>query len=136
MVMITGLAHVCFIVGDLEASTAFYRDKLGFKPAFEFRREDGTKFGQYLHIGGRTFIELFQGGKREANGEAMSYRHFCLEVDDIGETVAGLRGRGVEVSEIKEGSDHSWQAWLADPDGNRIELHGYTGESKQGPYLA
>ena len=133
--MITGLAHVCFIVGDLASSIAFYRDKLGFEPAFEFVRDDGTKFGQYLHIGGRTFIELFQGDPREPNADTMSYRHFCLEVDDIESTVAELRERGVEVSEIATGSDNSRQAWLADPDGNRIELHGYTPESKQGPYL-
>ena len=133
--MINGLAHACFIVGDLASSIAFYRDKLGFEPAFEFVRDDGTKFGQYLHIGGRTFIELFQGEPREANGEKMSYRHFCLEVDDMESTVAELRERGVEVSEITTGSDNSWQAWLDDPDGNRIELHGYTPQSKQGPYL-
>jgi hypothetical protein len=35
------------------------------------------------------------------------------------------------VGEVKMGSDHSWQAWLADPDGNRIELHAYTPESNQ-----
>ena len=133
--MITGLAHVCFIVGDLASSIAFYRDKLGFEPAFESVRDDGTKFGQYLHIGGRTFIELFQGDPREPNADTMSYRHFCLEVDDIESTVAELRERGVEVSEVKTGSDNSWQAWLEDPDGNRIELHGYTPQSKQNPYL-
>jgi hypothetical protein len=35
------------------------------------------------------------------------------------------------VGEVSLGSDQSWQAWLADPDGNRIELHAYTPESKQ-----
>jgi len=133
--MITGLAHVCFIVGDLEASVAFYCDKLGFEPAFEFLRDNGEKFGQYLHIGGRAFLELFQGDPREANADTMSYRHFCLEVDDMESTVAELRERGVEVGKITTGSDNSWQAWLDDPDGNRIELHGYTPRSKQGPYL-
>ncbi len=33
------------------------------------------------------------------------------------------------------GSDHSWQAWLSDPDGNRVELHQYTPESWQTPAL-
>ena len=31
--------------------------------------------------------------------------------------------------------DRSLQAWLADPDGNRIELHQYRPESKQSPSL-
>jgi hypothetical protein len=31
--------------------------------------------------------------------------------------------------------DRSHQAWIVDPDGNRIELHGYTPESKQNGWL-
>ncbi|MCL5270108.1 MAG: VOC family protein [bacterium] len=61
--------------------------------------------------------------------------HICLEVDDIQATAAALRERGVDVSEIKLGGDQSWQAWLADPDGNRIELHQYTPDSWQTPHL-
>jgi catechol 2,3-dioxygenase-like lactoylglutathione lyase family enzyme len=133
--MMTGLAHVCFNVGDLERSIAFYRDKLGLRPAFEFTRATGEKFGQYLHVGGRTFLELFQGGETEPAGERQSYRHLCLEVDDLAATARELRAAGVEVSKVQTGSDRSLQAWLADPDGNRIELHQYTAESKQGPYL-
>ena len=63
------------------------------------------------------------------------YRHICLEVDDIEEAVRRLRERGVAVSDVKVGNDRSYQAWISDPDGNRIELHGYTPESKQAPYL-
>ena len=133
--MIKGLAHVCFIVSDLERSVAFYRDRLGFRPAFEFLNDRGERFGQYLHVGDRTFLELFKGEVRPP-AEGQSYRHFCLEVDDLAATAADLRSRGVEVTEIKAGSDHSLQAWLADPDGNRIELHEYTARSKQGPFLA
>jgi len=33
--MIHGLAHVCFIVSDLNRSLEFYGGKLGFKTAFE-----------------------------------------------------------------------------------------------------
>jgi lactoylglutathione lyase len=29
------------------------------------------------------------------------------------------------------GGDQSYQAWLADPDGNRIELHQFTDKSLQ-----
>jgi predicted enzyme related to lactoylglutathione lyase len=81
-------------------------------------------------VGERNFIELFQC-KVDRSVEGYSYRHFCLEVDDINVTAPELRERGVEVTEVKMGSDNSWQAWLTDPDGNRIELHQYTRESKQ-----
>ena len=118
--MITGIAHACYTVSDLERSIAFYRDGLGLEPAFDFTNEEGRRFGLYLHAGGRNFIELFEGqlGER-AEG-----------------TVAALRARGVEVSDPKLGGDQSWQAWIADPDGNRFELHQYTPESWQAPSLA
>lgn len=132
--MITGIAHVCYTVSDLDASQAFYCDKLGLKPAFDFVR-DGERFGMYVHVGGRSFIELFVGELTEP-AEGQTYRHLCLEVDDIQSTVAELRDKGVEVSEPKMGTDHSWQAWVSDPDGNRIELHHYTPESKQAPHLS
>jgi glyoxylase I family protein len=132
--MITGLAHVCFTVRDLDESIAFYRDKLGLTPAFDFVNDRGERFGIYLHVGGRSFIELFQGEVGEAT-PAQSYRHLCLEVDDIEATAAALREQGIEVSRVEMGGDQSWQAWLTDPDGNRIELHCYTPQSKQAAWL-
>jgi len=132
--MINGIAHVCFTVSNLERSIAFYRDGLGLTPAFDFVDENGRRFGLYLHAGGRNFIELFEGPLNE-QAERQSFRHVCLEVDDIEETVATLRARGIEVSEIKLGKDHSYQAWITDPDGNRFELHGYTPASWQRPWL-
>jgi lactoylglutathione lyase len=132
--MITGLAHICFTVRDLDASEVFYRDRLGFKPAFDFVREDGRRSGLYLHVSGRTFIELFQGEVTD-DAPAVSYKHICLEADDLKATVSELRAAGVAVTDPEMGSDHSLQAWLADPDGNRIELHQYTPESKQAAWL-
>lgn len=133
--MVTALAHVCFTVKDLDASFDFYANKLGFTHAFDFINDQGVRHGCYLHIGGRSFIELFQGNYEESKGG--SYRHFCLEVDDIEATAANLKAKGVEVGEIKLGKDNSYQCWLTDPDGNRIELHCYTPNSQQnGPWLA
>ena len=128
--MITGLAHICFTVSNLEESIEFYKDKLGLSPVFDFRNDKDEMTGIYLHIGGRSFIELFKSNPEKPD-QKQSYKHFCLEVDDIQSTADNLRKNGVEVTEVKMGSDHSWQAWLADPDGNRIELHQYTSDSKQ-----
>jgi len=132
--MVTGLAHLCLTVSDLEASVAFYCDKLGLRQAFDFVNDAGERFGVYLHVGGRAFIELFQAQEKQENGG--SCRHMCLEVDDIESTVAMLRREGVAVGEITMGADNAWQAWLEDPDGNRIELHCYTRESRQSVYLS
>jgi len=132
--VVVAMALVCFTVRDLDASIAFYRDKLGLSSAFDFVDDKRERFGVYLHLGGRSFIELFRGELAEP-AKGQSFRHICIEVDDVAATVAELRARGVEVTDPKLGSDQSWQAWLADPDGNRIELHGYTPESWQAPHL-
>jgi len=78
---------------------------------------------------------LFEGQLGE-RAEGQSFRHICLEVDDIESTVQELRDRGIEVSDPKLGKDQSWQVWITDPDGNRFELHQYTPESWQAPALA
>lgn len=132
--MITGLAHACFTVSDLEQSLRFYRDGLGLKEAFDFVNDDGKRYGVYLYIGARNFIELFEG-QLAKRADQQSFKHICLEVDDIQATVATLKARGIDVSPVKLGKDHSYQAWITDPDGNRIELHHYTPESWQASSL-
>ena len=94
---------------------------------------EGFEVGILL-TGARNFVEVFATEVVNAPS-GQSYQHFSLAVDDIEPTVSELRPRGVEVTEPKKGNDQSWQAWLADPDGNRIELHQYTPESWQTPSL-
>ncbi len=132
--MITNMAHACFTVSDLDKAEKFYAGGLGLKPAFDYVDEHGKRYGLYLYLGGRNFIELFTGELGDP-AQGQSFRHICLEVDDIQTTVKDLRDRGIEVSEPKLGKDHSWQAWITDPDGNRIELHDYNPDSKQTPYV-
>ncbi|MFC1582782.1 VOC family protein [Planctomycetota bacterium] len=132
--MIKGLAHICYTVEDLDRAIAFYAGVLGMKEAFDFLKEDGTRYGVYLGMGGRQFIELFEGTATASEGTP-SYKHLCLEVEDIETAVVALREAGIEASDPELGSDQSWQSWITDPDGNRIELHAYTPDSRQGPFL-
>ena len=132
--MLKALAHVCFRVQDLDASIDFYVGQLGLTHAFDFINDQGERFGVYLHVGGRSFVELFRAEPGEPE-QPRSWQHFCLEVEDVKTAVEQLRATGLEVTDPNLGSDGSWQAWLQDPDGNRIELHSYTPESKQAPYL-
>ena len=59
------------------------------------------------------------------------YRHFCLEVAGLEAYCQTLKSRGVQVTDISMGMDHSLQAWVSDPDGNAIELMEYTPASLQ-----
>jgi len=105
--MITGIAHACFVVRNLDAALDFYQRQLGLTHAFDFKNEQGVRTGVYLLLGRRTFIELFQGTHADAS-DAPSYKHICLEVDDIQATVKTLRKNAVQVSDPILGKDQSF----------------------------
>jgi catechol 2,3-dioxygenase-like lactoylglutathione lyase family enzyme len=124
--MIKQLAHICIHTEDLEATERFYTKALGMTKGFKFVRKD-RPFGYYLKFGNDTFLEVFEGKP----GEVGNINHLAIEVDDIDATIDQIREAGGEVGDKKIGADHSWQAWLNDPNGIRIELHEYTEESMQ-----
>ena len=68
-------------------------------------------------------LELFPGGPEPDPGRPQSFMHICLRTDDIHADVERLRAAGITIDkEIKLGLDHNLQAWITDPDGNKIEL--------------
>jgi catechol 2,3-dioxygenase-like lactoylglutathione lyase family enzyme len=138
--MIRHLAHLCFITNNLERIVTFYRDRLGLAVKFRFTAADQSIFGAYIAIGDTTFVEFFDQhlSARQWGGDGATpltpgnrYGHFCMEVTGLPAFREILLSRGVEIGEIRTGLDGSLQAWLADPDGNRIELMEYTHASAQ-----
>ncbi|MBZ9918272.1 MULTISPECIES: VOC family protein [unclassified Mesorhizobium] len=129
MIKVKQLAHVCIFANDLDETRRFYEDVLGIDIQFNFLR-DGKIFGFYLNCGGRSHIEVFhKEGARFS--ETNQINHFCLEVEDIDAAIAHIASRGVEVTAKKLACDDTYQAWLRDPDGVKIELFEYTGKSAQ-----
>lgn len=139
--MIKQLAHLCFRTDQLAQMTAFYRDVLGLTVQFTFTSADGVPFGCYFALGSTTYLEIFDraGSARQWGGDtgptvavpAARYGHFCLKVVGLETFCQTLQGRGVKVGAVRGGLDCSKQAWLADPDGNAIELMEYTTASLQ-----
>ncbi len=120
------LAHICIRSLDLEKTEHFYVEGMGLELGFEFMRK-GERFGFYLKLGSMTFIEVFKGEP----GEPGNIQHVAIQVDCIDDITRRLTEAGYEVGEKKLGADHSWQAWVTDPSGIRIEFHEYTDESLQ-----
>lgn len=124
--MITGIGHLAFRITDLERALDFYCDKLGFREAFRLERDgEPSPWIVYIQVAPGQFIELFPGAKEVAPqpGRNGGYNHFSLGVDDMEATLQELRDRGLDIpGEAKQGLDGNWQYWIADPDGNRIEL--------------
>jgi lactoylglutathione lyase len=122
---ITGLGHLAVVVTDMSKSTEFYGGVLGFQKVFEIPDDKGNPWICYFKIGKDQFIELFYPQKEEpAESRArIGFSHMCFVVDDIKSTEAEVAKRGGSLDKpIKLGRDGNYQAWLKDPDGNRIEL--------------
>jgi lactoylglutathione lyase len=144
--MIKQLAHLCFKTSQLDRMTAFYRDVLGATVKFRYLNRAGEPIGCYFAFGETTFVEIFDhtdAHRRSQSPKALEpleeprdpwllrYNHFCLQIEGLDDYVKLIESRGAVVTGRKIGADHSHQAWIKDPDGNLIELQGYTAQSRQ-----
>lgn len=127
--LIKQVAHTCIFAHDLGATEAFYRDVVGVAKAFDFRRGEDW-IGFYLDLGARSFIEVFS--KADSSfAETNQINHICLETENLDALIAHVRDQGVAISDKKLGVDGTWQAWLADPNGVKLEIFQYTADSLQ-----
>jgi len=137
--MIRQLAHLNFVTDDLSRIIDFYVNKLGMEIKFSLNNKQDQPFGYYFGCGNTTFLEFFDqkmasevwGGDVAELTNGTRYKHFCLEITGLEEYCGDLKDKGVEVTAISLGMDNSRQAWVADPDGNRIELMEYGPISSQ-----
>ena len=122
---ITGYAHVAIKVLDLDKSLDFYVNKLGFAEMMRLHNKDGSTWLVYLRITDTQYLEVFPGaeGDRAPGWNANGMNHMCLESDDVAALVKELENVGIPLlMPLKLALDGNWQAWIEDPDGNRIEL--------------
>jgi lactoylglutathione lyase len=137
--MIKQLAHVNFFSDQAPKLLDFYGKQLGLSIKFTLDHANGIPFGWYVNCGNGTFIEIFdqRGAVKEWGGQVVElkkgdlYRHLCFEVQDLEGFTKALAEKGLQVTPITVGMDHSKQAWIKDPDGNDIELMEYTSQSFQ-----
>lgn len=122
------LGHLVLYVRDLERSVAFYRDVLGWKPAFP---DAVLPFPAMAFSSGRTHHELLliEVGPDAAalpSGRRVGLYHFGLKVgdsdDELREALAAIEAAGVPIAGA---SDHTvtHSLYIYDPDGNEIELY-------------
>jgi lactoylglutathione lyase len=117
--------HVAFRVPDLARSIAWYGAAFGTREIFRANRDDGAPQLVYLELAPGQCIELFPGGKHPIvePTEPIGYAHLCLVVEDLAATLAHLATLGVApAAPPRAGRAGQRLAFIADPDGNRIEL--------------
>lgn len=119
--------HIAIIVSDYEASKDFYVNKLGFQIIRENYRPERNDWKLDLKVNEATELEIF-GVKnppaRVTRPEAAGLRHLAFFTDNIEETVAELKEKGIVTEPIRvdEFSGKKF-TFFADPDGLPIELH-------------
>jgi len=127
--MFKRIDHVEIVTDQLDRTVQFYTEVLGFRIKARDRIEQ-SGFGVpidlvYLDLGG-TVVELIshEGASIDPapEKEHLGYRMMALEVNDMRETTAYLRTKGVEIVwGPRERETHS-RAEICDPNGYRIEL--------------
>ncbi len=92
--------HLVLRTVDADACIALFRDRLGIRLALD---QTVQKWGGRMLFfrGGKMTLEVVQSG---ANGDAGNdFWGVAYQCDDIDGVVAGLVGRGVAVSEVRDG---------------------------------
>ena len=140
--MNTAFSHLGICVTDLERSTAFYCEGLGFERAE--RHEIGSEFAALMELDevqvtsqfirqGAVTIELLEfsipdvavAGRRPIAQTGLT--HVSIKVDDLHGTAARLVELGGSIvpgtlTEMPFGDSSLSFVYLTDPDGTRVEL--------------
>ena len=108
---------------DLDATRAFYRDRLGLEI---LREDEGDRI--VFRCGGGTQIAV----TLSTVGTADTQTQMAWRVPDIREALGDLRARGVRIEEYTAPDPittdgvadmgHSWAAWFVDPSGNVLAV--------------
>ena len=124
LVNVIGLDHIVLMVADVEASLAFYCDKLGLPGERVEEWRSGEVSFPSVRLNEQTIIDLFAGERSGTNLD-----HFALLVspatdlqaivdsgdfDVVTEPVSRWGARGVGLS-----------LYVSDPDENTVELKQY-----------
>ena len=127
MLALNRVHHIAIICSDYNQSKLFYTDILGLTVINETLREERQSYKLDLALNGEYIIELFSfpnPAKRPSRPEATGLRHLAFEVDDIITAVAYLKGRNINIEDIRiDEITGKLFTFFADPDNLPIELY-------------
>jgi len=110
--------HVGIYVKNLQESVEFYTRTLGMREGFVMRDKSGNPTTMYVQVDKYTFLELAQANADRPVG----INHVGFQTENISDTVADLRKRGITVPEptsVGSGAPHTS---ISDPNGVRLEI--------------
>jgi glyoxylase I family protein len=123
MIVIESIHHVSISVSDLGRAKEFYGGVLGLaeiaRPAFDFA-------GAWYQTGeGQLHLIVHPGRAKAGDSDAIDTRdrHFALRVRNYGAALEHLKAHAVAYRAKPRNLTERPQIYLADPDGNVIELN-------------
>lgn len=121
---IESINHVARVTRDLEASTAFYRDVLGFRP---IHRPDFGFPGAWLFNYGVQIHLIAATGDPAIDGSDISIRadHVAFHTADTDVVEQRLKQHGIPFKTNYVADSRVTQYFFRDPDGNHIEIGSY-----------
>jgi predicted enzyme related to lactoylglutathione lyase len=118
---VVGIGGIFFKARDPEALRAWYRDHLGLAIA----EWGGVAFEPTMASpAGRpsTLVWSILPAESQYLDPSASLFMINYRVDDLDQVLAALRAEGCAVDERVESSEYGRFGWVADPEGNRLEL--------------
>jgi lactoylglutathione lyase len=126
------ILHTMIRCGDLDRSIAFYTGVLGMRLLRRSENEQGKyslAFVGYRDERDEAAIELTYNWGVSSYDLGTAFGHIAIEVDDVYAACAAIKGAGGTVTReagpVKGGT--TIIAFVADPDGYKIELIGRKG---------
>ncbi|WP_456739733.1 MULTISPECIES: VOC family protein [unclassified Bradyrhizobium] len=118
--MMVGAATV-FVVSDIEASLAYYRDVLGFQVTFEY----GAPLSYSCLCRDEVALHLLAAA---ATKRLPGHGGLCIFVRDVDRLYTELSGRGAKLISQPQDRDYGMRDFDAvDADGNRVTFGMATG---------
>lgn len=113
-----GIIWAGLYVEDLPAAVTFYREAVGLRLV-----RQGQGWADF-DAGGGGMFELLEGGHATADPKGRDKQSVVIGflVDDMDQTLAELRGRGVRfLGQPGQYKNQRW-AYFCDPEGNFMEI--------------
>lgn len=117
--MLLSLGHVTVRSADFERSERFYCGLLGMQPG---PRPAIPVPGRWFYVGDVAVLHVLPRAAGVRPGSAGSIDHFALNADDRPAFEQRLRAAGQPFEGRRLADSDTWQIFLTDPDGARVEL--------------
>ena len=122
---IEGMNHFTILTDDVQKTVSFYHELLGLtagtRPNFDFP-------GAWLYAGGAPILHVI-GGRPHEELKAGVIDHMAFSARGLASVLATLKSRNVEHVCRRQVGSGTWQIFLHDPNGAKVELDFAASES-------